>query len=101
MDLKQLLDAVASLGALGFAIIVIWAFLTDRLYSAPTVKAMLADKDATILYERGQKDQAVELTKRAFDSHDRIADAVEERNRLDRERLLLSRQGQHERHDDV
>jgi len=91
MDLKQLLDAVASLSALGFAIIVIWAFLTDRLYSAATVKAMLEDKDQTIAYERGQKDQAVEIARRAFESHDRIADAVEERNRLDRERLLLSR----------
>jgi hypothetical protein len=80
MTIKEILDAVSTLGALGFTIIAVWAFATGRIVPASLLE-----------YERKQKDEAVGLTKGALQSHDRIADAVEERNRLDRERLEQAR----------
>jgi len=91
MDLKQILDAVASLGALGFAIVGLWAFLTGKLHSDPSVVARLTDKDATIAYERSQKEAAYKSAERVQESYDTLAAAVKERNELDRERIRAGR----------
>lgn len=87
MTLKDILDAVTTLGTLGFALVALYAFFAGKVHSDQELKDRLAAKDATIEYERAQKEQAVEMTKAALASHDRLADAVEARNELDRERL--------------
>lgn len=97
MTLKDLLDAVATLGALGFALAVVWGYFTGRIPGPKYVQYLLD----TIEYERGEKVKAQEFADATGRSHDKMADAIDERNRLDRERLMLSRHGQFERHDDV
>jgi hypothetical protein len=76
MTIKEILDVVSTAGALGFMVIAVWAFATGRVVPLSMLE-----------YERKQKDEALSVTKAALESHDRLADAVEERNRLDRERL--------------
>lgn len=83
MTAQQILDAVQTGGTLAFALLALGALITGRVQPRHVVD----DKDRTIAYERAQKDQAFDLAKSAIASHDRLADAVEARNRLDQERL--------------
>jgi hypothetical protein len=76
VSVKEILDVLSTAGALGFMAIALWAFATGRVVPLSMLE-----------YERKQKDEALSVTKAALESHDRLADAVEERNRLDRERL--------------
>lgn len=87
MSLKELLEAATTLGTLGFALVALYAFFAGWVHSDKELRERLAGKDATIDYERRQKEEAVEMTKAALASHDRLADAVETRNELDRERI--------------
>ena len=87
MTLKDVFDAIATAGVLGLALIGLWAFFTGRLHSSAEMDARLLEKEATIAYERGQKTEALDVAKRALASHDRLAEGIEARNELDRERL--------------
>jgi hypothetical protein len=87
LSIKDIFDGVAAAGALGLALLGLWAFLSNRLHSDGELSARLTEKDAIIAYERAQKAEALDIAKRALASHDRLAEGIETRNDLDRERL--------------
>ena len=91
MTVKELLDVVSTAGALGFMVIAVWAFATGRIVPIGTVREQASHFTNIVEYEREQKRDALEVARAALESHDRLADAVEERNRLDRERLTVAR----------
>lgn len=89
MTLKDFLDAVATLGALGFALVALWGYFSGRIPTTAYVRNLLD----TIEYERSEKIKAQGFAQAAMESHDKMGDAIEERNRLDRERLMILRSG--------
>lgn len=89
MTIKELLDVISTAGALGFMVVAVWAFATGRIVPSDLLMRQGKHYDDIIAYERQQKDDALEIARAALQSHDRLADAVEERNRLDRERLSM------------
>lgn len=92
MTIKDLLDAVATLGALGLALVGLWGYFTGKIPSSALVQYL----QSVIEYERAEKIKAQEFARAAMESHDKMGDAIEERNRLDRERLMLMRQGRND-----
>ena len=87
MTAKEILDLVSTGGALAFMVLAVWAFATGRVVPSDLLNRQGKHYEDIITYERQQKDEALDIARAALQSHDRIADAVEERNRLDRERL--------------
>lgn len=75
MSLKEIFDAVSALGTLGFALLAIYAFLTERVVP----KSRLEE-------QRDDKKEALQLARDAVRQAERLADAVETRNRLEAER---------------
>ncbi len=75
MSLKEILDAVSALGTLGFALLAVYAFLTERIVPKSRLDEQRADKQ-----------EAIELARHAVQQAERLADAVEMRNRLEAER---------------
>lgn len=75
MDLKQFLDAVSTLGALGFAILAVYALVTERVVPRGRLDDQKADKK-----------EAMDLAQQSVAAMDRLADAVEARNRLEEAR---------------
>lgn len=92
MTPKEFIDLVSTGGALAFMVVAVWAFATGRIIPVELLKEQAKHYTDIITYERQQKDDALEIARAALQSHDRLADAVEERNRLDRERLAVGRQ---------
>ena len=81
MTLKDILDAVSTLGTLGFALLSVYAFLTERV-----VPRSRLDE------QREDKREAIELAKSAIASNERLADAVEARNLLEDAREQAARE---------
>ena len=63
MTPKEVLDVVATGGALGMAALIIVGFLFGWLHT----RGEMAAKDAHIAYERGQKEQALAIVKNALE----------------------------------
>lgn len=81
--MQEALELIQAGGTLAFALLALGALIIGRVVP----KHVVDDKDRVIEYERDQKDKAFALAKAGQASHDRLADAVEARNRLDEERL--------------
>lgn len=91
MTLKDVIDTVSTLGALGFALLAVYAFFTNRLHSDAELKERLADRDRQIEEQKMEKREAFALARESIASTDRLSDAIEARNRLEeaRERVEL------------
>jgi hypothetical protein len=72
VDFKQLVDAVSTLGTLGFALLAVYAFLTERIVPRSRLDEQRADKK-----------EAMDLARASVAQQERLATAVEERNRLE------------------
>jgi len=72
LTLKEIIDAVSTLGTLGFALVAVYAFLTERVVPRGRLEEKKADQQ-----------EAMELARSAIASMNRLADAVEARNQLD------------------
>ena len=81
MSLKEIIDAISTLGTLGFALLAVYAFLTERV-----VPRSRLDE------QRDDKKEAIELAKSAIAANERLADAVEEGNRLEKAREQAERE---------
>ena len=81
MDFQQIIDAVSTLGTLGFALLVIYGFLTERV-----VPRSRLDE------QREDKKEAIELARKSIEAGERLADAVEARNRLEEAREQAARE---------
>lgn len=75
MTLEQIIDGVSRLGALGFALMAVYAFLTERI-----VPRSRLDE------QRQDKKEAIELAKASVAAQERLADAIEAGNRLEEAR---------------
>lgn len=75
MSLKEIVDAVSTLGTLGFALLAVYAFLTERVVPRGRLDEQRADRK-----------EALDMARDAIASNERLADAVEARNRLDEAR---------------
>lgn len=84
---QETLDLIQSGGTLVFALLALGALISGRVRP----KHEIDNRDATIAYERSQKEQAFEKAKATQASFDRLADAVEARNLLDQERVRAKR----------
>jgi hypothetical protein len=72
MDFKQVVDAVSALGTLGFALLAVYAFLTEKVVPRSRLDEQRADKK-----------EAMDLARASVAQQERLATAVEERNRLE------------------
>jgi len=72
VTLQQILDAVSTLGTLGFALLAVYGFLTERVVPRSRLDEQRADKK-----------EAMDLARDAIAANERLADAVETANRLD------------------
>ena len=81
MSLKEIIDAISTLGTLGFALLAVYAFLTERVVPRSRLEE-----------QRDDKKEAIELAKSAIAANERLADAVEEGNRLDKAREQAERE---------
>lgn len=81
MTFKEIVDAVSALGTLGFALLAVYAFLTEKIVP----KSRLDEKEAA-------KKEAIELARAAIANNDRLADALELANRLDAARVEAERE---------
>ena len=81
MDFQQIIDAVSTLGTLGFALLVIYGFLTERVVPRSRLDEQRADKK-----------EAIDLAKASIAAQERLADAVEAGNQLDRARDQAARE---------
>jgi len=81
LDFQQIIDAVSTLGTLGFALLVIYGFLTERVVPRSRLDEQRADKK-----------EAIDLAKASIAAQERLADAVEAGNQLDRARDQAARE---------
>jgi hypothetical protein len=81
LSFKEIVDAVAALGTLGFALLAVYAFLSEKVVPRGRLDDMKADKA-----------EAMQLTKDAIASTERLADAVETRNQLEAARDQAERE---------
>jgi hypothetical protein len=81
LTLKEIIDAVSTLGTLGFALLAVYAFLSERIVP----KGRLDDSKA-------DKQEALDLAREAIASTERLADAVEARNQLEQVREQVERE---------
>lgn len=75
MSFKEIVDAVSALGTLGFALLAVYAFLTEKV-----VPRSRLDE------QREDKKEAMDLARASVAQQERLADAVEARNRLEEAR---------------
>lgn len=80
MTLPDILDGVSKLGTLGLALLALYAFLTERIVPRGRLDEVRADKQ-----------EALELARAASTATERLADAVEARNKLEAERRAEER----------
>jgi multidrug resistance efflux pump len=69
---KEIVDAVSALGTLGFALLAVYAFLTEKVVPRSRLDEQRADKK-----------EAMDLARASVAQQERLATAVEERNRLE------------------
>lgn len=81
MTFKEIADAVAALGTLGFALLAVYAFLTEKVVPQGRLEE-----------QRNDKREAIELANRALAASERLSDAVEARNRLEETREQVRRE---------
>lgn len=81
MSFKEIVDAVSTLGTLGFALLAVYAFLKELIVP----KSRLDEKEAA-------RKEAIELARSAIANNDRLADAMEAANRLDVARIEAERE---------
>jgi hypothetical protein len=75
VTLKEIFEAVSALGTLGFALLAVYAFLTERIVPRSRLDEQRADKQ-----------EAIELARSSIAAQERLAAAVEAGNQLDRAR---------------
>jgi hypothetical protein len=75
LTFKEIIDAVSTLGTLGFALLAVYAFLRELIVPRSRLDEQRADKK-----------EAIELARGAIAAQERLADAVEAGNQLDRAR---------------
>lgn len=92
MTLKDVIDTVSTLGTLGFALLAVYAFATNRLHSDAEMKERLADKDRQIEEHKAEKREAMQIARESIASNERLADSVESRNRLEEARIQAERE---------
>lgn len=80
MTAPDILEILSGAGTLGFAVLAIYAFLTERI-----VPISRLDE------QRKEKAEAMELLRASISSMERLADAVEVRNRLEADREEYNR----------
>ena len=81
MDFQQVVEAVSTLGTLGFALIALYAFITERV-----VPRSRLDE------QREDKKEAMRMAQEAIAAAERVAEAVEAKNRLDEAREQAARE---------
>ena len=81
MDFQQIVEAVSTLGTLGFALIALWAMVREWVVPKSRLDEQRADKK-----------EAMDLAKEAIAAGERLADAVEARNRLEEARENAARE---------
>ena len=81
MDFQQIVEAISTLGTLGFALIALWALVREWVVPKSRLDEQRADKK-----------EAMDLAKEAIAAGERLADAVEARNRLEEARELAARE---------
>jgi hypothetical protein len=69
---KEIVDAVSALGTLGFALLAVYAFLTEKVVPRSRLDEHRADKK-----------EAMDIARGSVEQQKRLAAAVEERNRLE------------------
>ncbi len=72
MSLKEIIDAVSTLGTLGFALLAVYAFLTEKVVPRSRLDEQRADKK-----------EAMDLARAAIAANERLADAAEAELRLE------------------
>ncbi len=72
MNFKEIVDAVSALGTLGFALLAVYAFLTEKIVPRSRLDEQRADKQ-----------EAMDLARQSVQQQERLADAVEARNQLE------------------
>lgn len=86
MTLKEIIDAVSALGTLGFALLAVYAFLTERIVPRGRLDETRADRK-----------EALDLAREAIAANERLADAVEARNRLEDAKVQAEREARRAR----
>lgn len=86
MTFKEIVDAVSALGTLGFALLAVYGFLTEKIVP----RSRLDEKEAA-------KKEAMALAKAAIANNERLADAIEAANRLEAARAEVERERKRER----
>ena len=81
MDFQQIVEAISTLGTLGFALIALWALVREWVVPKSRLDEQGADKK-----------EAMDLAKEAIAAGERLADAVEARNRLEEARENAARE---------
>lgn len=81
MDFKEIVDAVSTLGTLGFALLAVYAFLRELIVPRSRLDEQRADKK-----------EAIELARAAIADNERLAAAVEARNQLEEARERAERE---------
>lgn len=81
MTFKEIVDAVSTLGTLGFALLAVYAFLTERVVPRSRLDEQRADKK-----------EAMDLARSSIAANERLAAAAEAANRLDEARVQAERE---------
>jgi len=74
---EGIISWLADLGWVGIALIAIWAFATDRLYTRSQVEKLLAAKDEVIAVWQGGEQRSIEALKAIIDELQPIASGNE------------------------
>lgn len=80
MGLKEIIDAVSTLGTLGFALVAVYAFLAEWIVPRSRLDEQRTDKV-----------EAMAMARDSIHQQERLADAVETRNRLEEARIEADR----------
>jgi hypothetical protein len=76
VSLKEIIDAVSTLGTLGFALLAVYAFLTERIVP----RGRLDEKERQCEAQRVEKLEALKLARDAIATNERRAAALDARN---------------------
>lgn len=97
MTLKDFVDAVSTLGTLGFALLAVYAFLTKKIVPWGWVQQIIDLLNEKINELRIDKKEALDLAREAIASNKRLADAWEASNRLETARVEAERESRRRR----